>query len=240
MKILAIGDPHGKLPKNLASIIKRNKIKIIVCTGDIPDMPEKAWEKESWTKKWGQRADKSYKDIIRELCSFKIPVITLKGNTFSAGDSLKFTRKIFGSHKNLYHKLTGKYDFFGQEFILFDITSGPAWKNNNYIIKRRNSKLNILLKQSKDSILICHEPPYGILDIVCNEFTNYKRKHVGSKILFKLIKKYQPKLVLCAHLHESKGKGKIGKTKVFNLGSSGNYAIIDTNKNKVLESNFLK
>jgi len=33
MKILAIGNPHGKLPKNLDSIIKKNKIEIIICVG---------------------------------------------------------------------------------------------------------------------------------------------------------------------------------------------------------------
>ncbi|GAJ23460.1 unnamed protein product [marine sediment metagenome] len=35
MKILALGDPHGKLPKNLDSIIKKNNIEVIVCIGEV-------------------------------------------------------------------------------------------------------------------------------------------------------------------------------------------------------------
>jgi predicted phosphodiesterase len=35
MKILALGDPHGKLPKNINSISKKNKIDLILITGDI-------------------------------------------------------------------------------------------------------------------------------------------------------------------------------------------------------------
>ena len=47
MKILALGDLHGTLPKNLDSIVKRNKIEVIVCVGDIPFSPKKHWLEES-------------------------------------------------------------------------------------------------------------------------------------------------------------------------------------------------
>ncbi|MCK4647743.1 metallophosphoesterase [Candidatus Pacearchaeota archaeon] len=80
-------------------------------------------------------------------------------------------------------------------------------------------------------ILVCHQPPYGILDKV--NFPgipeNWKGKHAGSKVILDYIKKYQPKYVFCGHIHEAEGKAKIGKTEVYNLGQAG-YKIIELNK----------
>jgi len=47
---------------------------------------------------------------------------------------------------------------------------------------------------------------------------------------------------LCGHIHEAKGKAKIGRTPVYNLGERGDYAVFNIVKNKIklVESNFLK
>jgi len=58
--------------------------------------------------------------------------------------------------------------------------------------------------------------------------------------LLTAIKKHKLKYVFCGHIHEAKGKAKIGKTIIYNLGYHGDYAVVDTAKNKLLESNFLK
>ena len=65
---------------------------------------------------------------------------------------------------------------------------------------------------------------------------------MGSKIILSAIKRHKPKLVLCGHIHEAKGKAKIGKTKVYNLGWHGDYAVFDVKQEyiKIVESNFLK
>ena len=82
------------------------------------------------------------------------------------------------------------------------------------------------MRKSKDPIIISHAPPYGYLDVVKNKLTNFKRKHAGSRILVKAIKKHHPKLVFCGHIHEGKCKAMIGKTEVYNLGIRG-YKIIN-------------
>lgn len=64
-------------------------------------------------------------------------------------------------------------------------------------------------------------PPFKILDKINSG------KHVGSKILIKLIKKYYPKIVLCGHIHEAKGERRVGKTRVINLGCCGDYKILE-------------
>ena len=67
------------------------------------------------------------------------------------------------------------------------------------------------------------EPPYGYLDETNHPSApkEWKGKHAGSKVIFDYVKKYQPKYVLCGHIHESEGKAKIGKTQIYNLGIAG-------------------
>ena len=82
---------------------------------------------------------------------------------------------------------------------------------------------------SNIDILLCHQPPYKILDTVGFKEApkSWLGKHAGSKVILDYVKKKQPKLVLCGHIHEAKGMKKIGKTKVYNLGCSGSYQVID-------------
>lgn len=70
-------------------------------------------------------------------------------------------------------------------------------------------------------ILILHHPPF---ETECDKLTN--GIHVGSKLFREFIEKRQPLLVLCGHIHESKGYSKIDNTLVINPGSlaEGNYA----------------
>ena len=232
MKILALGDPHGKLPKNLDNIIRKNKIDIIVCVGDIAFSPKKPWLEKSWKGISNRFMNKNYRNIVDKLCSYKLPVLTLRGNMLMVGKRKKIVDKILRKHKNLINKFTGRYKFQNQNFIFFDISfelstlmehekKKSFFKNKARKDERREKRLNKLLREKKNAILICHNPPYGIVDKAFNG------KHVGSKILLKAIKTYQPRLVLCGHIHEAKGEEKIGKTKIYNLGWQGDYKIIE-------------
>jgi Icc-related predicted phosphoesterase len=243
MNILVLGDPHGILPKNLDKIVNKNKIELIICVGDIGFVPKKPWLKESWAGLSNKIMNKKYEEVVAKIASFKLPVLTLRGDTFIQGGK-PFADKIMKKYKNVINKFTGKYNLNGQDFILFDISfESTTLKESNKTVfflnkmrknMSREKNLNKLLKENPNSILITHNPPYGYLDKVSSG------KHVGSKILAKSIEKYHPKYVFCGHIHEAKGKTKMGKTTIYNLGSHGDYVAIDTNKNKILESNFLK
>ncbi len=228
MKILAIGDPHGKLPKNLSSIVKKNKIDVIICTGDVPLTPNNPVNPDSW-KNFMKKSENNYKDIVEKLCSFGLPMLILRGNMFmGSAKHDKITRNIFSKYKNLIHVRTGKKKLYGQDFILCDMIYEEhnirGKKSFYYNLlrsnKNRGKKLNTLLKELKNPILVSHAPPFGILDKI------HSGKHVGSKILLKAIKKYPPKIVFCSHIHEAKGVKKLGKTIIYNLGSHGDYKII--------------
>lgn len=78
-------------------------------------------------------------------------------------------------------------------------------------------------------ILLCHQPPYGVLDKVGFKGApkHWLGKHAGSKVILDYIRKKHPKYVLCGHIHEAEGIKKVGKTKVYNLGVSGSYQVIN-------------
>lgn len=225
MKILAIGDPHGKLPKNLNKIIKKNKIEIIVCVGDIPPVP-KNFKGIAFPIEFRKKSDKLFKTIVKKLCSYKLPFLTLRGNMYLRKDTSRLTIKIFREYKNLFYKRMGKLRIKDKNFVFFDMFWEPhnirhkatlIFTKLNKIIEK---KLNNLLRELEAPIVISHIPPYGYLDKTKSE------KHMGSKVFLNAIKKYQPQLVLCGHIHEAKGEARIGKTKVINLGCCGSYKII--------------
>ncbi len=229
MKILVLGDPHGKLPKNLDSLIERNKVELIICTGDWAFTPKKPWLEKSWKNVKTSFVRKTAREVIKKIISFKIPVLTLKGNMFMSSKGKKFADRLVKNKINLIQKYNGKTKIDGQGFVFFDVIyeKHNLRKKNEITIKMmkknkiREKKLKKLLKENPDSILITHNPPYGYVD------KTYEGKHVGSKIILNAIKKYQPKMVLCGHIHEAKGKAKIGKTIVYNLGWHGDYLLLD-------------
>lgn len=226
MKLLVIGDPHGKLPKGLTQIVKKNKIEIIVCVGDIPPVP-KGFVSGAFSPEFRKKSDKLFKDIVKKLCSYELPLLTLRGNMYLRKDTSKLTKQIFRKYKNLIYKKTGKLRINRQNFIFFDM----IWEEHSLRTKKslklmkpnkkRERKLNKLLKETKDSILISHVPPYGSLDKL------REGKHVGSKIILNMIKKHKPRYVFCGHIHEAKGKKKLGKTLIINAGSRGDYIVVD-------------
>ena len=152
-----------------------------------------------------------------------------------SGKNKKMVDRLFKKYKNLQNKFLGKIKIGDNVFVLFDV----VYERHNYrtkgardMIKRNVSKegrLNKLLKENPGCILIAHNPPYGYLDQLDTPCMpgELKGKHVGSKILLRAIKKHHPKLVLCGHIHEAKGRIKIGKSEVVNLGYRGDYEIFD-------------
>lgn len=107
------------------------------------------------------------------------------------------------------------------------------FKPENYTIRLNEAKKEtekakkVLQKFGKVDILVCHQPPYEILDKVTSKFApkDWQGKNAGSKTIRTYIKNKQPRYVFCGHIHEGKGMEKLGKTEVYNLGFCG-YKII--------------
>jgi Icc-related predicted phosphoesterase len=60
------------------------------------------------------------------------------------------------------------------------------------------------------SILVAHPPPWGTLDEVMGRF------HAGCRGIEEIVRKRQPRMLICGHIHERPGTARLGKTLVVN------------------------
>lgn len=69
-------------------------------------------------------------------------------------------------------------------------------------------------------ILLLHGPPYGHGDLAPVETPHYDQlastEHAGSKEAYDAIVRVKPKLVVCGHIHESRGESDIGCSQIVN------------------------
>jgi len=124
----------------------------------------------------------------------------------------------------------GPIEYFNDTSWVREFKPSDYQKRLSDAKKESDKSRKILKRFDKIDILLCHQPPYGILDSVSGKFGAPKMwwgKHAGSKVILNYIKKKQPKYVFCGHMHETKGKKKIGKTEVYNVGFNGDYLLKD-------------
>ena len=95
MKILAVGDFHGKFPRKFHKIIKKNKIDLVLSMGDyLPFHYRKIWFKHCFAtdkELWEFIGKKKYRELVIEdfrrgeiplkrLNKLQVPVFTVLGN----------------------------------------------------------------------------------------------------------------------------------------------------------------
>lgn len=83
------------------------------------------------------------------------------------------------------------------------------------------------VKDEAIKIQVTHMPPLNTsVDMIASG------AHVGSDAVRKFIEKRQPAVAISAHIHESKGLGEIGGTKLVNPGRfpEGNCAVVSVNQ----------
>ena len=79
------------------------------------------------------------------------------------------------------------------------------------------------ISAARCKIVVVHQPPRGAQD------TLYNGESSGSVCLRRFVEEYQPDLLLCGHIHEDRGEGNIGSTRIVNVGElrRGFGALID-------------
>jgi len=71
----------------------------------------------------------------------------------------------------------------------------------------------IKVKDAKCKIMVCHTPPKDTaIDVIRSGL------HVGSSVVRDFIVQYKPDVCISGHIHESRGKDKVGDTIVLNAG----------------------
>ncbi len=263
MKILVVGDPHGRLPKKIPK-----KEDFIIITGDIGkadlarvryfenvEREKKGLEKLENDSKFGKKVfDEVYNSTISILKKYSsiAPTYSIIGNvgTYMLKETemkkeekelgIKLPRlkkridrvKNFHLARNVVRNIGGLRIGFLEYFVdnCWIKEFGDKDKKRIKMAKKETEKAKKVLKGFGSlDILVCHQPPFGVLDKMLNRNgpKTWYGKNAGSKVILDYVKKYQPKYVFCGHMHESKGQKKIGKTEVHNIGFNGDYKMFD-------------
>ncbi|WP_457615047.1 metallophosphoesterase [Methanopyrus sp.] len=83
------------------------------------------------------------------------------------------------------------------------------------------SRLRELMNSAGEPvILLTHAPPKdtSVDKIEAGD-------HVGSEAVRKIVEEFQPKLHICAHIHEAAGEDELGNTRVINPGPGGTVVV---------------
>lgn len=84
----------------------------------------------------------------------------------------------------------------------------------------------------KKKIMLCHDAPYGVSDVLLQKMPWTTGEHIGSKPLFEACEKVKPDYLLHGHLHSTNHEAETmndGKTEVRNV------SIVDERYNHVYE-----
>jgi len=97
-------------------------------------------------------------------------------------------------------------------------------------------------RDKKDlTIFITHNIPYNTkLDVVKDKKSYAYGKHLGSTVARQFCTRKKPLLCVGGHVHEGRGRDKIGKTVVVNPGMGNVLVEIDENRGKIKSIKFLK
>lgn len=198
-------------------------------------------------KKAFMEAYNSSLKVIKYL-SKKAPVYTIYGNVESRNPETRIESRELGLDlpflTNSLNAMEGVrvinnriVNFQGIRIGGLDYFIDTSWvrefKPSDYREKMKSAKKDsdkarkVLKGFNNLDILVCHQPPHGILDKVGFPAPKHWRgKHAGSKLILDYVKRKQPKYVFCGHIHEGEGMKKVGKSEVHNLGVAG-YKIVE-------------
>lgn len=193
MRILAVADIHGKEEKifRLKDNVIRHSPHLVVVAGDI-------------TGFFGQALP-----VLCLLNEIGTKVVMVRGNT-----DRKSMHKDIQEFPNL---TLLEQETFTMEGIRFAGISGafPLPFRTRIRMAEKGLFQDMEKIVDKETILIAHPPPYGTLDLAGNKF------HAGSKSLSAFIRKKQPLMVICGHIHESPGVENLGQTTIVNCACAG-------------------
>ena len=261
VKILAIGDFHGKFPKKLQKFM--NEVDLVISVGDYPSW---SFRKEFFKYCYGTDRDlsefidvekleagllkdlKSADDVLRILNSSGKPVLTTIGNYDFHNVNDSFDVPILANDEDLFSKAIASFpkikriDYKAIKFrdivliggygsMLPGIPESKNFKSHFKILQKLFRQFSRENKKRK-VLFVTHNMPYNCkLDKIRDEEAPKESfgQHYGSKLIRKVIEKYQPVLLIGGHFHENQGKTRIGKTTVVNVGEAGKgeCAVID-------------
>lgn len=198
--IYAAADLHGR----------QASVEIVARQASRPEVQAVVLAGDLVQYRWGH-------DALAGLAALSKPVYAVRGNT----DPLRIERALASSHRiqnlDLNTCRLDDLQFVGVSGTLpVPFRSRIGWSET-----RRLKRLATMVNSR--SIVVAHPPPWGVQDRVAG------RWHAGSRGLRRLVERASPAVLICGHIHEAAGIGRLGRTLVVNcaLGKRGQGAIIN-------------
>ncbi len=213
MRILAFTDIHGSYDR-VAGILSNERGFDVVLVGG--DLTTHGTVIEAMT-------------AIRRFQEFGKPLFVVAGNMdLPSFDELYDS---LGVNINAYGAVLGEAGFFGIAGSPFTPMHTP-YEISEEEIKRRADAGWRDIQTARWKVFVPHAPPYDTkLDKVL------LGKHVGSTAVRTSVEEKQPVVLVCGHIHESRGLDTLGKTQMVNCGAAGrgHYACIELGETVTVE-----
>jgi uncharacterized protein len=230
LNILAISDIHGNEHKGLYTYLSKNKIDLLIISGDITNFGPLEF----------------VENFLNKLSKYVNIVLAIPGNC----DPKEVKNKIDDSEAISIHDDVFEYNnlvFYGfgcSNPTPFD-TPGEMDEDTLYESIKRIFDLKDINSVKKPTenfpygkipVLVTHAPPKNTEADKIKDGT-----HVGSESVREIIEEYQPRLNICGHIHEARAFDMIDKTIIINPGmlSDGYGCLIEIDNNNNVISNFI-
>jgi len=204
MKLLCITDLHGDIAALDDILSHAGAVDAVLLGGDITNFgtPNSA---ESLVKRTQRKCPR---------------VMAVAGNCDSAAIDKRLTEldvSLFGRGVMVddlgFHGVSAMPPWHGQ---MYELTEEQI--ANALVAGRRQ------LDESSRQVLLTHTPPQHTKLEVTRQ-----GHHVGRSSVREFIEHSRPALVICGHIHESRGIDRLGPTQIVNCGTAfrGHYALVD-------------
>ena len=205
MRIIALSDIHGSYGRLEEILRTESPYDAAIIAGDLTTH--------------GTIAEAS--SVIQRLQTLGKPVLAVAGNMdLPAFDS---AYELMGVNINARGIVVGEVGFFGVAGSPFTPMNTPYEISETEITRRASIGWQDV-GAARWKIFVPHAPPNGTrLDKIL------VGKHVGSLAVREFVDVHQPDVLVCGHIHESRGIDALGKTQMVNCGSAahGYYAVIE-------------
>ncbi len=213
LKLLAFTDIHGSYERVDRIISSERGVNGIIIGGDLTTYG---------TPEEGEKA-------IQLFSNSGVPVFAVAGNLDSP--AFDTTHEELGVSINAKGRLLGEIGIFGVSASPFTPMHTPYEISEEEIARRAELGWKDV-RSARWKIFVPHAPPRNTkLDRIT------LGTHVGSTAVRTFIEEHRPDVVVCGHIHESRGIDTIGKTKIVNCGPAGKgyYAVINIDNETTVE-----
>ncbi|MFP3317961.1 MAG: metallophosphoesterase family protein [Thermoplasmata archaeon] len=159
-------------------------------------------------------------EFIMNIAVKDLPVFAIPGNC-DPPEILNYFSKanMINMHKNSYS--FSRFNLVGLGGADYSFVNLGIGYTDDFAYTFLKSKVD------ENTVVMLHQPPYGILDKV-------HERHTGNRGIRKAIDEKRPFLVISGHIHEERGIIKNESTVFFNPGPAkeGYYAILDIDDKK--------